>query len=116
MANDVVRVIEADEEIWSAAEREEKGDLLTVEEQMGTVQLNLSKPLERSDNEPIDNLLIFAPTTKQVLSYQAAKGNEVRREINFIGSCCQGINPQDLENLHPRDYLRLQRVVGHFTS
>ena len=113
---DISRVIERDEEIWSLGEREEKGDLLSIDEQMGTIQLNLSKPLERSDNEPIDHLLVSAPTTKQLMAYSAAKGNEIKREINFIGACCQGIKPQDLENLHPRDYLRLQRLCGFFTQ
>lgn len=113
---DVIRVIEVDEEVWSAGEREEKGDLFSIEEQMGTVQLDLSKPLERSDNEPTDHLLISAPTTKQVMTYMGGKPGDVRKELNFIGSCCQGLNPKDLENLHPRDYLRLQRIAGHFLS
>ena len=111
---DVIRIIEVEEEIWSLGEREEKGDLLSIDEQMGTVQLDLAKPLERSDNEPTDHLLVSAPTTKQVMTYMGGKQGDLRKEFNFIGSCCQGINPKDIENLHPRDYLRLQRLCVFF--
>ena len=88
MANDVIRVIEVDEDdVWSCkSEREEKGDLFSIKEQMGTVQLDLSKSLERSDNEPTDHLLISAPTTKQVMTYMGGKPGDVRKELNFIGA------------------------------
>lgn len=114
MSDEVTKVVGVDDEIWTPAEREEKGDFLSRADQMGEVQMDLTVPLERSDGEPVDHLLVRAPRTRQIQMFQSNRGNDIQREIEFFGGCCAGINPKDLENLHGRDWSRLGRLVSNF--
>lgn len=117
MSNDVVRIFDVEEEIWppTPEEREKKGNLLTVEEQRGTIQMDLTTPLELTDGEPVDHLLVRAPRQKQVQAFQSERGDPAKREVQFFGGCCLGIKPDDVENLHSRDWSRLGRLVSFFT-
>ena len=113
---DVVRVIEVDEDIHAptAEEIEKKGKFLSIEDQRGTIQLDLTDPLERSDGEAVDHLLVRAPRQKQVQAYQSGTENNPKQETQFYGGCCQGIKPDDVANLHSRDWTRLTRLVTSF--
>lgn len=110
----ITRVIEVSEEIWTPAERQEKGKFLSLDDQRGVLQLNLLQPLELSDGEPVEHLLVTAPNTKQIQAFQSTAGSEAQRELNFFGGCCQGIKPDDISNLHGYDFNRLARVVTNF--
>ena len=116
MANDttVTRTIGVEDEIWTPTERGEKGPLLTLEEQRGVVEMELTVPLELSDAEPIESLKVRSPNMKQIQAFNGNAGSEAKREINFYGGCCVGIKPQDVENLHGRDWTRLTRLVTNF--
>ena len=116
MSKDTTRVIEADEEIYSPADRDEKGRFLTLEEQRGVIQLNLLEPLELSDKEPVNHLLVKAPRMRELQKFQSNTGTDAKREIDFFGGCCVGIKPQDVENLHAADWNRLSRLVANFIA
>ena len=80
---------------------------LTLEEQRGAVEFELTEPMQVSDRtEPLTSIRVVAPSSKQI---DDAAGN--------IGQLCgqsvQGIKPSDLK-LHGRDYIRLQTLIRHF--
>ena len=116
MSKDITRIIEADEEIYSPQDREEKGRFLSLEDQRGVIQLNLLEPLELSDKEPVNHLLVKAPRMRELQKFQSNSGSEAKREVEFFGGCCQGINPSDVENLHGYDWNRLSRLVANFIA
>lgn len=110
----ITRVIQVEEEIWTPTEREEKGKFFSLDDQRGVIQLDLLQPLELSDREAVDHLLVKAPNTKQIQAFQSTAGSEAQRELNFFGGCCQGIKPEDISNLHGYDFNRLTRLVTNF--
>ena len=111
-----VREVEVDEEIWSAADSEEKGKFLTLEDQMGNVKLNLTTTLELRDQPGVDYLIVRAPTTKEIQTFRSSSQNDSRGELRFFGGCCLGIKATDVENLHARDWNRLCLLVTNFTA
>ena len=104
MADQVTKRIGAEDDIPTADEKQ----FLELEEQRGIVELELTEPVELSDKaEPADTVQIKAPSTKQI--------NQADGDIlALLGACVLGINPKDIENLHGRDYMRLQRITSHF--
>lgn len=111
-----VREIVVEEEIWTKAEREDEGNFLSIDDQMGNIKLNLTRPLELRDQEPTDYLIVRAPNTKEVQAFRAAQTGNAKSELRFFGGCCMGIKAEDVENLHSRDWDRLCRLVVNFTS
>ena len=113
---DVVRVIDADEDIWAptSEEIEKKGKLLSIEDQRGTIQLELTDTLDLTDGASVDHLLVRAPRQKQVQAYQSGAENNPKQETQFYGGCCLSIKPGDVANLHSRDWTRLTRIVTSF--
>ena len=117
----ITRIIAVDEEMWTPLQKDEKGNFLSLDEQRGIIQLDLTVPLELSDREPVEHLQVKAPNTRQIQAFQAGNDNEppataIKREIDFYGGCCVGIVPSDVENLHGRDWSRLSRLVTNFIS
>ena len=111
----VTRIIEADEDIWiKGADGEDRGDFLTLEDQRGVIQLDLTEPLVLSDQDPTPHLLVKAPRYRHIQKMQAAKGNLDENEIEFLGACCIGIKPKDLGDMHGRDGARLSRLTRNF--
>ena len=114
------REIDVEEEIWTKAQNDEKGVFLSVEEQIGNIKLNLSRPLELRDQEPVDHLIVRAPTTKEVQNYRSVDPDKapasavIKSELQFFGGCCVGIKAEDVENLHVRDWNRLCNLVTNF--
>ena len=110
---EVTRRVAADEEIWAPDEidpvtEEKMGRFLSIEEQIGVVVLELTKPTKVSDREElITEVEIVAPDGDAI---DNAKG-KVR---SLIGKCVMGINPRDLGKLPGRDYLRIQNLIRHF--
>ena len=111
-----VREIYVTEDIWSPADKEDKGNFLSIEDQMGNVRLNLTRPLQLSDQPETDHLIVRAPTTKEVQKFRSSSQNDVRGELMFFGGCCVGIKATDVENLHARDWSRLCMLISNFTS
>ena len=111
----VSRVIEVGEEIWMPADRGDRGDFLSLEDQRGHIQLDLTAPLTLSDQASTEHLTVRAPTTRQVQEFSGTRGTDAQRAIAFFGGCCLAIKPADIENLHGRDWGRLTRLVTHFT-
>lgn len=104
----VTRTIAAEDEIWEVEQNDEKGRFLSLDEQLGTIELELSRPLKLSDREEdLTNLQIKAPSADDI---DKTQGN-VRQ---LIGKCTTGINPKDIGKLEGRDYLRLQKLIRHF--
>ena len=112
----VSRVITATEEIWMPADKADRGDFLSLEDQRGHIQLDLTAPLTLSDQASAEHLLVRAPTTRQIQEFQGTRGTDAQRAIAFFGGCCLAIKPTDIENLHGRDWTRLTRVVTNFIS
>ena len=111
----VTRIIEADEDIWvKGTDDEDRGDFLTLEDQRGVIQLDLTEALALSDQDPTPHLLVKAPRTRDIQKMQSERGNIDQKEIEFLGACCIGIKPKDLENMHGRDYARLSRLTRNF--
>lgn len=117
MANDTsfVREIEVDEEIYTKQERPEKAPFLSLEDQMGNIKLNLLVPIELSDQEPRDHLIVRAPTYKETRAYRNAKEGDDKAEVRFFGGCCVGVKTEDVGNMkHAKDADRLQKLVTNF--
>lgn len=111
---ETMRTIYKDDEIWDPTEKDEndepRGKLLTIEEQMGVVELELSEPLKLSDREePVTSLQVKGPSAQDI---KTTKGTVAK----LIGRCVMGIVPRDLDNLNGRDYLRIQGLLRHFLA
>ncbi len=112
----ISRVIEVEEEIWMPADKGERGDFLSLEDQRGRIQLDLTTPLTLSDQNPVESLTVRAPTMRQIQEFQGTRGSDAQRAEAFFGGCCVGIKPADIQNLHGRDWTRLTRLVTNFIS
>ena len=118
----VVRTIDADEEIWGPVQKEDKGNFLSVEDQMGHIQLDLTIPLELRDQEPVEYLTVRAPTTSELQQFRSVDQDKappstiIKAETKFFGGCCVGIKAEDVQNLHARDWNRLCLLVVNFTA
>ena len=111
----VTRIIEANEDIWvKGMEGEDRGDFLSLEDQRGVIQLELTEELKLSDQDPTPHLLVKAPRYRDIQKMQSEKGNLDQKEIEFLGACCVGIKPKDLEDMHGRDGARLSRLTRNF--
>ena len=107
----VVRFIDNEEEIWDVDETDEndvkRGKMLTLEEQLGVIEFELSKPMKLSDQEEsVTSIKLKAPSMDDIDSSK-------NRPRAILQKCVIGINPRDLK-LEGRDYLRLQRLLRHF--
>ena len=107
---DVTKSIAAEDVIWDADDAviEEKGRFLSIEEQKGVVELELTMPLVVDYQEAdITHLNVKAPSMDDI-----SKTNGNVRQL--IGKCIVGVSPRDVVGLHGRDYVRLQSLIRHF--
>ena len=109
-------MIEVEEDIWLPADKAERGDFLSLEDQRGHIQLDLTAPLTLSDQASTEHLTVRAPNTRQIQEFQGTRGSDAQRAVAFFGGCCLGIKPTDIDNLHGRDWTRLTRLVTNFIS
>ena len=108
---DVTRFIDNEEEIWDPDETDEggqkRGKMLTLDEQLGIVEFELSTPLQLSDrDEKIATIKVKGPSKSVMDTSNLAS--------KIVEKCVLGINPRDLKNITGRDYLRLQKLLRHF--
>lgn len=111
-----VREIDVEEIIYTRAEQPDSPPFLSIQDQMGNVKLNLTRPLELRDQEPVDHLIVRSPNTKEVQAYRASGDNNPKAELRFFGGCVIGVKAEDMENLMARDWDRLCRLVLNFTQ
>ena len=115
-ATNVTRVIEVQEEIWAPTDKEEKGEFLSLDDQRGHIQLDLTTPLQLSDQSDVNHLIVRPPTARMINEFQSNRGSDAQRSVAFFGGCCLGIKPADVDNMNGRDWNRLARLVTHFIS
>lgn len=111
MADEVTKTIAADEDIWDPDDAE-RGQFLTLDEQRGVIELELTVPLKLSDrDETLTHLKVTYPSGPDIDAIARGSGNDNK----LVAKCVQGVNPKDLENLpHGRDNMRLKRLIRHF--
>ena len=120
VATHITRTIENSEDVWGPSDVKDRGPLLSVDDQKGEIEMELTVPLQLTNIEnPIDSLTVRAPTTKEVRAFQAGGENQApsiidKKELELFGGCCIGIKPEDVENLHARDWSRLSKLVTSF--
>ena len=111
----VVRTIGKTEEVWDPDEKDEttgekRGSMFSLEDRLGTIELELSGPLQLSDREePATSVYVNAPTGDDIEQTKGTARTLMRR-------CVVGINPKDLGKLHGMDYIKLQGLIRHFLS
>ena len=79
MSENITRVIENDEDIWGPADAAERGAMLSVDDQKGDVQMDLTAPLELSDGQSIESLIVHAPSTPMVRKFQSVPDDAAPR-------------------------------------
>ena len=109
-ATDISRSIPEDEEIWEVEGNSERGRFLSTDDQLGTIELELKRPLKLSDREEdMPSLKVNAPTMDDI---DKTQGNAKR----LLQRCVPGIDPKDMGTMHGADYIRLQKLVRHFLA
>ena len=89
---------------------------LSLEEKLGIVEIELSKPFAVSDTaEPASSIMVQAPSNAAM---KKGKGNL----YTIMERCVVGWTPSDItkffnsENTHGRDNLRVQKIIRHFLA
>ena len=111
-----MRRISKDERFASRAARGQ-GDappILTLEDQMGPVTLELSRPIE-VDGVSTTEIEIIAPTVDDILDAQSGDGTTKEARIRNLVRAT-GIPPEPLKSLHGRDFTRLLDIYWAFTE
>ena len=96
--------------------------ILTLAEQMGTVEMELSRPITgEGPDAAVDVLSVEAPDTPTMILFESQQADatpeeRVSNELKFYGSCCINISSESLRTIHPKDWRRLQRLLTNFVS
>ena len=115
----ITRRFPKDDPITSAGAGE---SILTIEEKMGTVELELNRPLPAVDGgEEIAVLIVEGPGMGATSIYESKVNNPnltdeqiVERDAKFFGGCCVNIPYTRVKELLGLDSRRLQRLVTNF--
>ena len=97
----------------AARDRGEAPPLLSIEEQLDSVALELTKPIN-VDGKPTDEIVINAPTVDDLLDVQNREGNAKETQLQGLTRATT-IPPEALRELHPRDFTRLTEIYWGFT-
>ena len=97
----------------AARDRGEADPLLTIEEQLDSVALELTKPIN-VDGKDTTEIVINAPTVDDLLDVQNREGNPKETQLRGLTNAT-GIPPEALRQLHPRDFTRLSELYWGFT-
>ena len=97
-------------------EDEDYQPLLTIEEQIEGVVLELTTPVEL-DGVPTGELTVKPPIAEDLLNgADAVRGKKnSARTVSLLAKSC-GVPPKTIQKLHGRDLNRLATVVGAFTE
>ena len=97
--------------------------ILTLEQQLGTVELELNRPLpgKGKEGEEVTVLTVEAPSTRAISIFEntpttSTPEDRFAAEVEFYGSCCVNIPAAQVEELHAKDWRRLQRLTTNFVS
>lgn len=102
-----------EEKIPSADELLESGEeLLTLDEQLGEVEVELTQPID-IDGAPRDTLVLKSPNAGQIMEVLNVK-RESDRPFVSLSKYCE-CSPTDLKKLHGRDISRLTSIVAAFS-
>ena len=99
-----------------------QGNVLSLNEKLGQVELELNRPVEMEGDQPdVSVVVVEAPTTENMIIFdnrdQSAKPEEKAKvELQFYGTCCVNIPADKLSAFHPMDARRLQRLVTNFVQ
>ena len=91
--------------------------LLTIEEQIEGVVLELTTPVEL-DGVPTGELTVKPPLAEELLDGADAgrkSSKNSARTVSLLAKSC-GVPPKTIQKLHGRDLNRLATVVGAFTE
>ena len=98
-----------------------KGDnLLTLAEKLGSVEVELNRPIQMEGDQPdVSIVVVEAPTTENMIIFDnrdadASPEEKARIELQFYGTCCVNIPAEKVKTFHAMDTRRLQRLVTNF--
>ena len=115
-----MRIITKEEKVRTelTVDDEDYQPLLSIDEQIEGVVLELSRPVEM-DGVPTTELTVNAPTPDDIIASesrkQRGKDTDTERSIAVFSRAC-GVAPEVIKKLHIRDYTRLATVVAAFTD
>ena len=96
----------------AARDRGDAEPLLSIEEQLDSVILELTRPVEVSGEETSE-ITINAPTPDDILDFENRDGNTKETQLRGLTKAT-GIPPDALRQLHLRDFNRLRDLYWAF--
>ena len=96
----------------AARDRNDAAPLLTVDEQLEGVALDLIQPVE-VNGANADSIIITTPTVEDILAVQRNTGDEGE----IIGlTRCTPLTADAIRSMHVRDFTRLRELYWGFTE
>ena len=115
----VSRRFPKDDPIQASPQAEDS--ILTLEEQLGTVEIELNKPLDIGGGaeSAVDVLVVEAPDADRISLFEAFTNEsdpekKSAAEKAFYGSCCINIPSAAVGPMHGKDWRRIQRLMTNF--
>ena len=82
--------------------------LLTIEEQLEPVKIELIQEVE-ADGQPINEIVLRVPQNRDMLDAQLTPERTPDTTYKILAKACDGVPPETIEALHPRDLDYLTR-------
>ena len=108
------RYINKDESL-ERYDEEDVEPLLTPEEQIAPVTLELTQAFKTPEGIDLTQLTVSPPKAKDMIKFQRMKMDETKRSILWFATLT-GQPPETIEELHVRDFRRLSIVVNAFAE
>lgn len=105
-----MKTIKRDEFISSRSARERGAapPLLTTDEKLASVKLELIEEVD-ADGVKIKEIIINRPTVDDMLDQQIGDGSK-EETYRSLAKACQGVPPETIRTLHPRDFRYISEV------
>lgn len=101
------------EETFPTPDERGTNPLLSIEEQLEDVALELTRPIS-VDGQQTTEIIITAPTVDDIIDARSRDGNSRDAQLRSLTKAT-GIPPEALRELHARDFNRLTELYWGFT-
>lgn len=112
---EVGKVFTRDDDLIPPDPRQGDPPLLTADEQVMPVEVELIKPIE-VDGQELKSVVIdpSGMSTDMMLRYQQTQGTDALKTLRWVCECTQ-LAEHDIKKMLPADYRRVATAVGAFT-
>ena len=101
------------DEIFPTPTERGNNPLLTIEEQLEDVALDLTRPIS-VDGTETHQVIISAPTVDDLIEARSPEGNAKDTQLRSLTKAT-GLPPEAIRELHARDFTRLTELYWGFT-